>query len=134
MIEAINRRVEREGLQRRVITKLGKQTDPNLPVGALDAALIVDAYHEMEQPIALLRNLAKSLKPDGRIGILGATSEGGGPGPPMEERVDPQRVINDAQAAGLRLVSRERFLRYQYMLIFERGSSDAAPQIPSRNR
>jgi hypothetical protein len=37
----------------------------------------------------------------------------------MEERVDPERVINDAQAAGLRLRSRETFLRYQYLLVFE---------------
>ena len=38
----------------------------------------------------------------------------------MEERVDPERVIRDAEAAGLRLVSRENFLRYQYMLVFSR--------------
>jgi ubiquinone/menaquinone biosynthesis C-methylase UbiE len=123
MIESINRRVEREGLQARVTTKLGTASDPGLPPGALDAVLIVDAYHEMEQPVALLRNLAKSLKPDGRIGIVDFTSEGGGPGPPMEERVDPQRVISDAEAAGLRLSSRERFLPYQYMLVFEKGAS-----------
>ena len=43
----------------------------------------------MEQPVALLRNLAQSLKPDGRIGIVDFTSDGGGPGPPMDERVDP---------------------------------------------
>jgi ubiquinone/menaquinone biosynthesis C-methylase UbiE len=123
MIESINRRVEREGLQARVTTTLGTASDPGLPPGALDAVLIVDAYHEMEQPVALLRNLAKSLKPDGRIGIVDFTSEGGGPGPPMDERVDPQRVISDAEAAGLRLSSRERFLPYQYMLVFEKGAT-----------
>jgi hypothetical protein len=36
----------------------------------------------------------------------------------MEERVDPERVIRDARAAGLRLTSRPNFLRYQYMLVF----------------
>jgi hypothetical protein len=34
--------------------------------------------------------------------------------------VDPERVIRDAEAAGLRLISTETFLRYQYMLVFER--------------
>jgi hypothetical protein len=38
----------------------------------------------------------------------------------MNERVDPERVIRDAEAAGLRLISRENFLRYQYMLVFGR--------------
>ena len=126
MLEAIKRRVDRENLQHRVETVLGTSSDPNLPAGALDAVLIVDAYHEMEQPVALLRNLSRSLKPTGRIGIVDFTAEGGGPGPPMDERVDPERVIREAGAAGLRLTSRERFLPYQYMLVFEKG--ETAPQ------
>jgi hypothetical protein len=36
----------------------------------------------------------------------------------MEERVDPERVIREASAAGLRVVARPNFLRYQYMLVF----------------
>jgi predicted methyltransferase len=66
----------------------------------------------------LLRNLALSLKPDGRIGIVGFTKDGGGPGPAMAERVDPDSVIRSAEEAGLRLLKRETFLRYQYMLVF----------------
>jgi ubiquinone/menaquinone biosynthesis C-methylase UbiE len=132
MIESINRRVEREGLKGRVTTTLGTASDPGLPLGALNAVLIVDAYHEMEQPVALLRNLARSLKPDGRIGIVGFTGEGGGPGPPMDERVDPQRVIKDAEEAGLRLTSRERFLRYQYMLVFEKAATSYGAQPRSQ--
>lgn len=129
MIESIDRRVNREGLERNVTTTLGTASDPQLPAGALDAVLIVDAYHEMEHPVALLRNLARSLKPDGRIGIVDFTSEGGGPGPPMDERVDPQRVTKDAEEAGLRLTSRERFLRYQYMLVFEKAeTANGAPK------
>jgi ubiquinone/menaquinone biosynthesis C-methylase UbiE len=119
MLEAIRRRVEREALSKRVVTVFGTQPDPRLPE-PVDAALIVDAYHEMEQPVALLKNLAKSLKANGRIGIVNFTKEGGGPGPPMEERVDPERVIRDASAAGLRVVDRPTFLRYQYMLVFGR--------------
>ena len=118
MLEAIKRRVDREGLQERVTTTLGKLTDPSLPAGALDAALIVDVYPEIEQPVAVLRSLSKSLKPSGRIGVINFTKEGGGPGPPMDERVDPERVIRDAAAAGLTLIDRPNFLRYQYMLIF----------------
>lgn len=121
MIESIERRVKREGLEGRVIMRLGTALDPGLPRGALDAVLIVETYHEMEQPLVLLRNLAQSLKPEGRMGIVEFTSEGGGPGPPMNERVDPQRVMDDAEQAGLRLIAHERFLRYQYLLVFEKA-------------
>ena len=118
MIQAINVRVETLGLKN-VHTVLGASNDPRLPE-PVDAVLICDAYHEMEQPVTLLRNLAKSLKPSARIGIVNFTKEGGGPGPPLDERVDPERVIADANAAGLALRSRETFLKYQYMLVLER--------------
>jgi predicted methyltransferase len=119
MIQAIKGRVDRLGLKN-VTTVLGTPTDPRLPV-PVDAVLIVDAYHEMEQPVMLLRNVAaSSLKPSGLIGIVDFTKDGGGPGPAMEERVDPDAVIRDARAAGLVLRSREAFLKYQYMLVFEK--------------
>ena len=113
MIQAIKLRVDRMGLKN-VRTVLGTMKDPQLPV-AVDVVLMVDAYHEMEQPVVLLRNVAKSLRPRGRIGIINFTKEGGGPGPAMEDRVDAEDVIRDAQAAGLVLRARERFLKYQYM-------------------
>jgi SAM-dependent methyltransferase len=126
MIEAIKRRVEREGLTKRVVPWLGETSDPLLPRNTLDAVLILDSYHEFEEPIGLLRNVLASLKPRGRIGIVGFNREGGGPGPPMEVRVDPERVIRDAEAAGLRLIARPNFLRYQYMLVFERPETTAS--------
>jgi ubiquinone/menaquinone biosynthesis C-methylase UbiE len=117
MIEAIERRVQREGL-RNVTTKLGTAVNPRIPEGSVDAVLIVDAYHEMEQPVTLLRNVAKTLKPAGVIGIVNFKKDGGGPGPAMDERVDPEQVIADAKAAGLELRRRDDFLRYQYLLTF----------------
>jgi ubiquinone/menaquinone biosynthesis C-methylase UbiE len=117
MIESIRRRVQREGL-RNVETVLGTAVDPKLPAGSLDAVLIVDAYHEIEQPVALLKNVAKALKPGGTIGIVNYRKDGGGPGPDMDERVDAEKVIADARAAGLELRKRENFLRYQYLLTF----------------
>ena len=68
MIGAIDRRVEREGLKN-VQTVLGTAVDPQLPA-PVDVVLIVDAYHEMDDPRTLLRNVRKSLKPGGRIGIV----------------------------------------------------------------
>jgi ubiquinone/menaquinone biosynthesis C-methylase UbiE len=118
MIEAINRRVRRAELKQ-VKTVLGTSSDPRLPA-PVDAVLIVDTYHEMEQPVTVLRNVAAALKPNGLIGIIEFKKDGWGPGPEMDERAEPDRVIRDATAAGLRLKSHETFLRYQYMLVFAR--------------
>src|SRR5262245_30189630 len=124
MIDAIDRRRKREGL-RNVEPILGTALNPGLPSGKVDAVLIVDSYYEMEAPVVLLRNVAKSLKPGGRIGIVNYSKAGFGPGPPMDERVDPSLVIADAEAAGLRIVARPDFLPFQYMLVLERADSRA---------
>lgn len=118
MIEAINRRVRRAELKN-VKTVLGTSSDPRLPT-PVDAVLIVDAYHEMEHSVSVLRNVRDALKPNGLVGIIEFKKDGLGPGPPLEERAEPQRVIRDAAAAGLRLKSHETFLRYEYMLVFAR--------------
>jgi predicted methyltransferase len=116
MIVSIQNRIAREGLTN-VKTVLGTADDPRLPAGVLDAALIVDTYHEMEQPVDLLRKLSVSLRPAGLIGIVDFKKDGGGPGPAMDERVDEERVVADARRAGLRVAARPTFLRYQFMLV-----------------
>ena len=121
MLEAIRRRVAKEGLEN-VQTRLGQGSNPNLPPGALDAVLVVDVYPEVENRVTFLRNLAASLKPNGRIAIVNYKPGRGGPGPGPEEglRVDSAAVEADARAAGLRVLSTETFLPYQYMLVLGR--------------
>src|SRR5262245_50823679 len=80
MLEAIRRRVQREGL-RNGETRLGVGSNPNLPPRALDAVLVVDVYPEVEDRVTFLRNLAAALKPSGRIGIVNYKPGRGGPGP-----------------------------------------------------
>jgi predicted methyltransferase len=116
MINAITRRVNREGLPN-VHAWLGLKNDPRLPE-KVDAALLVDAYHEIENRVAVLSSLAKSLKPQGRIGVVDFKLDGTGPGPAPDERVSPDVVVKDAKEAGLRLIRQEPFLPYQYFLIF----------------
>ena len=117
MINAISRRVQREGFTN-VRPVLGLNYDPKLPPRALDAVLMVDAYHEVENRVTMLSNLAKALKPQGRLGIVDFKLDGTGPGPSSEERVSPDVVVKDAAQAGLKLIRQEPFLQYQYFLIF----------------
>jgi ubiquinone/menaquinone biosynthesis C-methylase UbiE len=119
MIEAIQRRVAREGLHN-VSAVLGAADHPALPVARLDAALMVDTFHEVEDTRSLLTNVRAALKPGGRLGIVEYRTEGGGPGPSREERIPPAQVIRAAEAAGFRLVRQEQFLQFQYLLIFTR--------------
>ncbi len=127
MLDAILRRAQRENLSN-VRTVLGTANDPKLPRG-LDAAIIVDVYHEMacaakpscDEPVALLANVARSLKPQGRLGIVDFFPGEGGPGPAPEERVDPDTVVK--AAAGGRLAARQT-----------KGRPAVSVSIPSRLR
>ena len=121
MLEAIRRRVAKEGLQN-VQTRLGAGSDPNLPPGTVDAVLVVDVYPEVEDRVTLLRNLARALKPNGRIGIVNYKPGDGGPGPGPAEglRVEQASVENDVREAGLKVLSRGAFLPYQYLVVVGR--------------
>jgi predicted methyltransferase len=131
MLDGISRRMQSENINY-VTTVLGTPSDPHLPPG-LDAALISDAFHEMDVPedprlvVTLLRNVAQSLKPQGRLGIVDWTPGDGGPGPEANHRVDPQRVIAAANAAGLQLITREDFPPFVYLLVFGRTSAKPTP-------
>ena len=116
MIAAIQRRVQREGFGN-VEAVLGKLDDPGLPA-PVDAVLIVDAFPEMQNPVAVLRNVARMLKPHGRIGIIDYREGEGGPGPDPQDRVAPASVIASAAEAGLKVVDEHKFLPYQFFLIF----------------
>lgn len=118
MIESIKRRVQRENL-RNVETRLGTATDPKLPAD-LNAVLIVDTYPQLDEPVLMLKHLAAALAPNGRVGIVDFRKDVFGPGPAMNERVEPEAIILDASRAGLRLHAHHTFLRYQYLLVFTR--------------
>jgi SAM-dependent methyltransferase len=129
MIAAIRGRVDREHLSN-LVTVLGTVDDPRLPQG-IDAVLIVGSFHEMQfdesgkrrDPIVLLRNVARSLKPDGRLGVVDFLPGGGGPGPDADQRVVPQSVIRAVSAAGLQFLKREEVPPFEYLLVFGRAGA-----------
>jgi SAM-dependent methyltransferase len=122
MVDYISMRARRENLPW-VRPILGTATDPRLPAG-VDAILIVDTYHEVEDPVTFLRNAARSLKPQGVIGVVDFLPGGGGPGPAPEDRPDPQAVVEAAEKAGLQLDKREDFPPFVFLLVFERANPE----------
>ena len=69
MIELLNRRIAGEALTN-VTTVLGGMDDPKLPPKSLDLAIMVDVYHELQQPQLFLQRLKETFKPDGRLVLL----------------------------------------------------------------
>jgi ubiquinone/menaquinone biosynthesis C-methylase UbiE len=69
MIELLDRRIKSEQLSN-ITTVLGGMDDPRLPPAAIDLAIMVDVYHELQQPQVFLQRLKGAFKPDGRLVLL----------------------------------------------------------------
>lgn len=77
LIDAINRKIAEKTLTN-VKAVLGQFTDPGLPPASLDVAFINDVLHHIEDRAAYLTNVAKALKPSGRIALIDFHPEQGG--------------------------------------------------------
>jgi ubiquinone/menaquinone biosynthesis C-methylase UbiE len=69
MIELLDRRIKSEGLTN-VTTVLGGMDDPKLPPKSIDLAIMVDVYHELQQPQLFLQRLKDTFKAGGRLVLL----------------------------------------------------------------
>ncbi|MBJ7411063.1 MAG: class I SAM-dependent methyltransferase [Phenylobacterium sp.] len=73
IVEAYISGLRREA-ERRKLTNIrivvGTPDDPKLPAKSIDRAVLVHMYHEVENPYALLWNLAGALKPGARVGVI----------------------------------------------------------------
>ncbi|MGH7531236.1 MAG: class I SAM-dependent methyltransferase, partial [Gemmatimonadales bacterium] len=69
VIERLRRRAARDEWANVVIIPSSPE-DPRLPPATLDAALIMNAYHEFTDPEAMLGGLGRALKPGGKLVII----------------------------------------------------------------
>jgi predicted methyltransferase len=112
--------LEKEGTTN-VVPVLGEAGDPKLPKGGLDWILLVDVYHEFQQPKAMLAKMRESLKPGGRVALVEYRLEGtSAQHIRAEHRMSPAQVLAEWQPAGFRLLARHEFLPTQHLFVFAR--------------
>lgn len=89
----------------------GKEDNPRLPRGALDAVLIVNAYHEMSAYKKILKHIYRSLKLGGRLVLVEPFNPDTRSTPRGDQvRVHdlaPELVEKEVRAAGFDLVDRQ---------------------------
>jgi SAM-dependent methyltransferase len=100
---------------------LGAIDDIKLPENSLDAALMVDAYHEFSHPAEMLRSLHKALKPDGRIILLEFRAED--PLVPIKplHKMTEEQARKEFAASGFTLISNKRQLPWQHFMVFTKS-------------
>jgi ubiquinone/menaquinone biosynthesis C-methylase UbiE len=121
MLLILRGRMEEEGLTN-IVLVLGENDDPKLPPGSMDWILLVDTYHELQQPKAMLAKMREALKPDGRVALLEYRLEGLTAVHIKEDhRMSPEQVMREWTPAGFRLVEKLEFLPTQHFFIFEKA-------------
>ncbi|HEX9187658.1 MAG TPA: methyltransferase domain-containing protein [Vicinamibacteria bacterium] len=130
MIAYLKREVDKAGLAN-VVPVLGTGDDPKLPPGAADWILLVDVYHELQQPKAMLARMLEALKPTGKVALVEYRLEGLTALHIREEhRMSPKQVLAEWEPAGFRLVTRHEFLPTQHFFVFERAVTPPAQAAP----
>lgn len=113
-LDYIEKRARRESLANiRVI--LGKDDDPLLPEKSVDAILLLKTYHEVAQPIRLLKRTRAALRAGALLGIIDRNGKGDDHG------IEKDVVIKEAERAGFVLVNQYDFVKsdnVDYFLVF----------------
>lgn len=117
MIAILRRRLADLGIANVTLVQ-GTMDDPRLPPASVDLALMVDVYHELSQPQAMLRRLRAALRPGGRLVLLEYRKED--PTIPIkrEHKMSVQEAKVELEAEGFVLSTIDETLPRQHLLIF----------------
>ncbi len=119
MLQVIEQRIEESDVVN-VDPVLGTVSDPNLPEGAIDAALMVDAYHEFSHPREMMTALVDALRPGGRVFLVEYREEDPSvPILPLHKMSERQARL-EMEAVGLEFVENRGVLPQQHFLIFRK--------------
>ncbi|MGC8643856.1 MAG: class I SAM-dependent methyltransferase [Isosphaeraceae bacterium] len=103
---------------------LATQDDPKLPEGKIDLILMVDVYHECNNPAVFLQALKKALRPGGRLVLVEFRGED--PTVPIkpEHKMTLKQVRREVEPQGLAFKTSLEFLPWQHVIIFEKPAVD----------
>ena len=117
-LEHLKELCQQEGIEN-IKPVLGTATDPKLPEASLDWIILVDVYHEFQEPEAMLARMREALKPDGKVALLeyrllGDTAKH----IKTDHRMSVEQVKAEWEPAGFELVELLEFLPSQHLFIF----------------
>jgi SAM-dependent methyltransferase len=119
MLDFLSKEAARKQI-RNVQPHLGTIESVQLPASTLDAALMVDSYHEFSHPAEMLRSLHQALKPGGKIYLLEFRAED--PMVPIKplHKMTQAQAIKEFEAFGFTFVENRAGLPWQHILVFRK--------------
>jgi SAM-dependent methyltransferase len=119
MIDFLKGRAEQLDINN-VSPHLGKIDDICLPEGSINAALMVDAYHEFSHPYEMMTSIADALKPGGRVYLLEYREED--PNVPIKplHKMSQEQAKKEMALAGLVWDETINDLPWQHFMVFRK--------------
>jgi ubiquinone/menaquinone biosynthesis C-methylase UbiE len=128
MLEKLEALCAKEGLTN-VESVLGDEDDPKLPDASIDWIILVDAYHEFQDPVGMLEKMRTCLKPDGKVALLEYRLEGTTANHiKVDHRMSIPQVLGEWAPAGFELVEIREFLPTQHYFVFQKAPKYRTPQ------
>jgi SAM-dependent methyltransferase len=106
---------------------LAGERDARLPTQCCDLILLVDVYHELSDPVAVMAGIRAALTPRGRLVLVEYRGED--PAVPIkpEHKMTLPRIRSELAALGFTFVESLEFLPDQRVVIFTRGAPPGPP-------
>lgn len=118
MLDLLREYAARDGIAN-IEPVLGTETDPQLPRGGIDRMLLVDVYHEFQQPMPMLQRMRESLAPGGRVIVVEYRAEDDSAAHiNPAHRMTVEQVLAEWLPAGFELVERRETLPSQHLFVF----------------
>jgi ubiquinone/menaquinone biosynthesis C-methylase UbiE len=101
--------------------------DTRLPAKSCDLVLMAAVWHEIEDHMQVLREVARVLRGGGSLVILDWRADvDRPPGPPLDHRIPPDRVMQTLEAGGWATGLPQTIGPYSYLIIAKRSAPDRA--------
>jgi SAM-dependent methyltransferase len=121
MLERLQANVARAGLAN-VESILAGERDARLPPGCCDLVLLVDVYHELSDPAAVMAGIRAALTAHGRLVLIEYRGEDPAVAIKPEHKMTLPRIRAELTALGFTFVESLEFLPDQRVVIFTRAA------------
>jgi len=118
LLEVLQGKLAKPDAPANIVPLEGTASSTGLADRSCDIALLANVWHELDDPAAALAELARILKPGGRIAVLDWRPDvERPPGPPLEHRLSAPEVQRFFEDDGKRVDAVRNVGQYSYLVL-----------------